>query len=484
MTAEVGAPPQSTCDTPNFTNDQPYDVAVIGGGVVGLSTLRTATLCGLRCILLEAKADLLDGASGRNSGIACTGVDAPVGSLERALIRDSISSLRGHLVRYNVPHRCCGSMVCLWPWDGEDVSYVGVHDSRLEAVAKESWDAGDSHCKIYSKADVLDLEPHISKEVRGGVHIPGEIVLDPFLLPLTYAVHARENGAHIVNNFVVDGSKSYFDDQEGIWSITSSSSSDVGCRRIFSKSVVNATGIMADWLERDIRKASSAFSEKTSSSWESFESRPRRGQYCIFSSPNQCLSIPVPVRPIQPVPSQRTKGVFVYSTIYNQIVVGPTALDQEDRNDDRIDHEVGQTLKNLAKRVIPICNPETDLIDEWVGLRPATNYRDYQIHLYPEKRFITAAGIRSTGLTASLGIGRYVIRLLSSIVHLPPDGKQHLSSICEENCSALPNIINLMEQYQNSGDDGTICVNGYEYKVTHPITRNGWRCSKHFEHTC
>jgi glycine/D-amino acid oxidase-like deaminating enzyme len=46
-----------------------YDTVIIGGGVVGLSILRTALLSGYNAILLEKNPHLLDGASGRNSGI-------------------------------------------------------------------------------------------------------------------------------------------------------------------------------------------------------------------------------------------------------------------------------------------------------------------------------------------------------------------------------------------------------------------------------
>jgi glycerol-3-phosphate dehydrogenase len=44
-----------------------FDVAIIGGGVIGCAVLRELTLRGVRCILLEKGKDLLTGASGRNS---------------------------------------------------------------------------------------------------------------------------------------------------------------------------------------------------------------------------------------------------------------------------------------------------------------------------------------------------------------------------------------------------------------------------------
>ena len=90
-----------------------HDVAVVGGGVLGLSILRSSLLAGYSAVLLERNADLCDGASGRNSGVICTGVDAAAGTLERALIRDSISLVRGFCDDHNVPTRECGSLVCL-----------------------------------------------------------------------------------------------------------------------------------------------------------------------------------------------------------------------------------------------------------------------------------------------------------------------------------------------------------------------------------
>ena len=104
-----------------------YDAIIIGVGVIGLSILHSSLLSNYNTILIEQNLHLLNGASGRNSGILCTGVDAPTNSLERALIRDSISRVREFCIMYNVPMRECGSLVCLWPWDDtDDVSSVVI----------------------------------------------------------------------------------------------------------------------------------------------------------------------------------------------------------------------------------------------------------------------------------------------------------------------------------------------------------------------
>ena len=192
-----------------------------GGGVIGLSILHTSLLSNYNTILIERNQDLCDGASGRNSGILCTGVDAPSGSLERALIRDSISRVREFCIQHNVPFRECGSLVCLWPWDvnvnvdevnddeveekkfddsiiaNEDISTSRSSSNsqdRLQHVLHESHIAGDTNAKFISSQTISKLEPSVSDQCLGAIHIPGETVVDPWLFPLTMdqpAIHVK-----------------------------------------------------------------------------------------------------------------------------------------------------------------------------------------------------------------------------------------------------------------------------------------------------
>lgn len=68
-----------------------YDVVIIGGGIVGLATLRDLCLWydGLSVLLLERGDHLCGQASGHNSGILCTGYDAPKDSLERRMLKEA-----------------------------------------------------------------------------------------------------------------------------------------------------------------------------------------------------------------------------------------------------------------------------------------------------------------------------------------------------------------------------------------------------------
>lgn len=342
-----------------------YDVLVVGGGVVGLSILRSVTLKGWKCALVEAESDLLCWASGSNSGIACTGVDASPGTLERALIRESSSVIRGYCKTHNIPNRPCGSLVCRWSWDSKSDS---GGDATLEDVLEESHDAGDTHATILSADQVKILEPNLSASCTGAVHIPGEIVVDPWLFSITYAVHARENGAKIFTNWKFDPSASTFDADRNMWTARRNNSNhssrsmtdtgnDVNPSYIKVRAIVNACGVWSDMVQHTIQRHEGQLSPPNSPSPQTvaqWTAKPRRGQYRVFRT-DQATKIQ---HPIQPIPTQRTKGIFVFSTLYDQIAVGPTALDQDSRTDRSVDPKVSEELATFAKKILPSLDTE------------------------------------------------------------------------------------------------------------------------------
>ena len=62
-----------------------FDVAVIGGGVIGGLILRELTKYNLNVCLLEKESDVSMGASKANSGIVHAGFDAKEGTLKASL---------------------------------------------------------------------------------------------------------------------------------------------------------------------------------------------------------------------------------------------------------------------------------------------------------------------------------------------------------------------------------------------------------------
>ena len=109
-----------------------------------------------------------------------------------------------------------------------------------------------------------------------------------------------------------------------------------------------------------------------------------------------------------PVPTARTKGVLVAPTVYGNVLVGPTAEDVADRGDTATTAAGLGSLVAAGRRILPGLAAE-EVTSTYAGLRAATGHPDYQIRVDAERRYACAGGIRSTGLSASLGIAEHVV---------------------------------------------------------------------------
>ena len=94
--------------------DKRFDIAVIGGGVVGLAILRRFAMSGLTCVLLEKGADILSGASKGNSALLHTGFDAPAKSLELQCMQAGYQEYLNIRQKLNLPLLETGALVIAW----------------------------------------------------------------------------------------------------------------------------------------------------------------------------------------------------------------------------------------------------------------------------------------------------------------------------------------------------------------------------------
>lgn len=106
-------------------------------------------------------------------------------------------------------------------------------------------------------------------------------------------------------------------------------------------------GVFAERMER-VRISSGYHSLSERSNGPSFTSKPRLGQYLVLSPRTPCLT-----RPIQPIPTDVTKGVFVYCTLYGHIVVGPTSEETTVHDGALPDPHTRKTLVEHAVKVYP-----------------------------------------------------------------------------------------------------------------------------------
>lgn len=351
--------------------DRTFDIAVIGGGVVGLAILRRFAMAGLSTVLLERGADILSGASKGNSALLHTGFDAPADSLELACIKAGHAEYLEIRERLNLPLVRSSALVVAWT--EEERQKLG----GIEAKARAN---GITDIARLSAAELRQREPGLSPAALEAVLVPGEHIIDAWSAPLAYAHQALAHGAHILRKAEVTGG----DFAHGSWTLHSAAGP------VRARLVINAAGNFGDLVEAIARLAP-------------FRILPRRGQFVVFDKPASKLVSAI----ILPVPSERTKGVVLFRTAYGNLAIGPTAEDVAEREVAETDTETLGRLKARALEMVPGLSG-MGVNATYAGLRPATEHKDYVIEALPQQHWITVAGIRSTGLTAALGIARHV----------------------------------------------------------------------------
>ena len=354
-----------------------YDIAIIGGGVVGCAILRRLALGGLTCVLLEKGADILSGASKANSALLHTGFDAPTGSLELACMRAGYAEYNEIRDSLNLPLLHTGAVVVAWT----DDEYA-----RLAAIVAQAHANGVADVTQIDAATVYRLEPNLAPGALGAVQVPGEHVIDAWSAPLAYAHQAIAHGATIRRHCEVQGGER----EDDHWVLATSTG------EVMARVVINAAGLYGDHVERIARP-------------EPFTIRPRKGQFVVFDK----TAYPLVTAIVLPVPTERTKGVLVCRTAYGNLIVGPTAEEQEDRVNATVDQQALERLIAKGRALVPaLADHPVNAV--YAGLRPATQFKDYQIEALPGEGWVTVGGIRSTGLTGALGIAQHVAGLYAS----------------------------------------------------------------------
>jgi glycerol-3-phosphate dehydrogenase len=359
-----------------------YDVAVVGGGIVGCAVARELsgrTLDGrnLRVALVEARGDIGDVTSKSNTAILHTGFDATPGTLEARLVRRGFELLSAYAVPAGIPVESVGAVLVAWTDDELDA----LPSLHAKAV-KNGYDSG----RLIDADEVRARLPALGPGVLGGLMIPDESIICSWTAALAFATEAVHRGAelalrHEVRSVAVGESET----------VLHTSLGDVTTRW-----VVNAAGLGGDVLDR-------AFG------YDRFTVVPRRGELLVFDKLARGLVDHI----VLPVPSARGKGVLVSPTIYGNVMLGPTSENIEDRAATGTTEAGFEFLLDKGRSLMPALIAE-EVTATYAGLRAATEHDDYVVDIDAHQRYVVLGGIRSTGLTASMALAELVTELLDT----------------------------------------------------------------------
>jgi glycerol-3-phosphate dehydrogenase len=354
------------------------DVVVIGAGVVGTAIARDLSRFDLRCTVIEAGADVGAGSSKANTALLHTGFDAKPGTLEARLVRRGHELMTEYAPRAGIPHERVGAL--LVAWNEEELG-------AFPGIVERSNANGYRAIRQIDRDELYRREPHLGPGARGALDVPDEGIICAFTPPLAYATEAVIADCELRRATSVTRIEPR---QGGGFRVETSAGS------VVARYVVNAAGLRSDEIDRMVGHAC-------------FTVTPRRGELIVFDK----LAHPLVRHIILAVPTATTKGVLVAPTVYGNVLVGPTAEDVEDKTDTSSTAAGLAHLRSEAARIVPKLL-EHDVTAIYAGLRAATEHADYQIAIYAPEGYARVAGIRSTGLSASLAIAEHVRTELES----------------------------------------------------------------------
>ena len=368
-----------------------YDVVIIGAGVTGCAIARELSRYRVRTCVLERGEDVCSGTSKANSAIVHAGFDAEPGSWKARMNVEGNRRMEALSAELDFPFRRNGSLVLCTAAEGEE-NPDGL--AQLRALKARGERNGVPDLKILSREEALSLEPNLSARVTAALYAPTGGIVCPFSLTIALAENACVNGAEFrLNTEVI-----FIERADGGYRIQTNAGT------LQTKAVVNAAGVYADRLHNMI-------------SAEKIHITARKGEYCLFDrTVGNTVS-----RTIFQLPTKMGKGVLVTPTVHGNLLIGPTAVDIDDREGVNTTRAGLDTL--LAKAGESIRSvPTRQVITSFAGLRAHPDDDDFILgEAADAPGFFDAAGIESPGLTAAPAIGTLLAGQIADRLKLEPN---------------------------------------------------------------
>lgn len=359
-----------------------YDIIIIGAGVIGCAAARELSRYNASVLVVDRNADLCEGTSKANSAIVHSGYDAKNGTL-KARFNVRGNAMMDELCRdLDVPFSRIGSLtVCT---DDADLP-------KLKELCERGVKNGVPGLRILDREETKEIEPNIADGVVASLYAPTAGIICPFKLTIALAENAYANGVE----FSLSTNVEKIEKDGELWRVTT----DKGV--FTARAVVNAAGVYSDELNNAV-------------SARKLHITPRRGDYILLDrSAHGHVK-----HTVFQLPSKLGKGVLVTPTVHGNTIIGPTAVDIEDKESTATTAEAIADV--IAKSADSIKNlPTRQVITSFAGLRANEDGHEFIIgEAEDAERFFNCAGIASPGLSSAPAIGEYVAGLIKERLEL------------------------------------------------------------------
>ena len=358
-----------------------YDAVIIGGGAVGCAVARYLSCYRLNICLVERGEDVCVGTSKANSAICHAGFDAPVGSAKARFNVEGSRMMEGLSQELDFPYRRCGSLV---------LCFDEAELPHLRELLERGVQNGVEGLEILDRAALRALEPAVSDKAVAALWAPTGAVLCPFGMTIALAENAAANGCAFRFNTEV----ARIERRDGFFRL------HTGGDCIDARVVISAAGVYGDALHNQLCA-------------DKLTIVPRRGEYCLLD--RTCGQLVQ--HTIFQLPSAMGKGVLVTPTVHGNLLVGPTAVDQPDKDRTATTAEGLRSVAETAAKSVENL-PMRDVITSFAGLRAhLSGPEDDFIVGESTDGFFEAVGIESPGLSSAPAIGRYLAELAAAKLH-------------------------------------------------------------------
>jgi L-2-hydroxyglutarate oxidase len=206
--------------------DKAFDVAVIGGGIVGTATaMAILGRRSLSLVVLEKEARLAAHQTGNNSGVIHSGLYYKPGSLKARNCTTGREALYRFCAEHGIPAERCGKVVVATRQEQLPV---------LDDLARRGAANGLTGLRRLSPEEIKELEPHAAGV--GGLFVPQTGIVDYVRVTEAYGEEIRKRGGEIVlhaalERVIRDGRQLVLETRAG----------EVRCRNL-----VNCAGLQSD----------------------------------------------------------------------------------------------------------------------------------------------------------------------------------------------------------------------------------------------